>query len=257
MTITETPLPNPHDTVRPAQRLSAVLCGSFHRDPERLRRLHAELRTCFDLLSPRDVRFVDPDAGFVRLSHEADMPESDIEDKHLTALRSADFVWLHAPGGYVGSSAAMEIGEAVAVGVPVFGSESPNDPVLAARVKVVPSVQAVTQSVLDENACPGRGLDRLQRYYKAAAARRGWSGESARETVLLLLEELGELARATRKLEGIARHQSDAELDVAAEIADIQLYLVHLANSLNLDLGGAVTDKERVNAKRFERSSVA
>lgn len=237
--------------------LTAVLCGSFHRDPVGLRTAHAALSRCFDLLSPGDVDFVDPAADFVKLRDEVDDDAVAIEERHLAALRRADFVWLHAPDGYVGISGAMELGEAAAVGVPILCSTPPADPILAAKVVVVESPEVVSGELLDVIADPGSGLFRLQRYYDAVARRRGWSNESARDTLLLLTEELGELARAVRRLEGMARHQSDSADDVGAELADVQLYLVHLANGLGLDLSDAVTAKERVNAKRFQQSRVA
>jgi len=256
MTLLDTGLPT--QPVHASQAvLSAVLCGSFRRDPEGLRRVHAQLDRRFNVLSPRAVEFVDPFAEFVRLPDEVGQAEVDIEDRHLAALRAADLMWLHVPDGYIGTSAAMEVGEAVAVGIPIFCATAPTDAVLASRVTVVPDPDAITPALLEEVGLPGRGLDRLQRYYRATALRRGWSNESARDTLLLLTEEMGELARAVRKLEGMARHHPDSEADVSAELADMQLYLVHLANGLGLDLSKAVTDKERVNARRFEQSRVA
>jgi NTP pyrophosphatase (non-canonical NTP hydrolase) len=242
---------------RDGRTLSVVLCGSFRRDPEGLRLIHHELETRFNLLSPLAVDFVDPDAEFVRLPSEVGRPEIDIEDRHIAALRTADLMWLHAPEGYVGASAAMELGEAVAVGIPIFCLTPPADTVLAARVTVVSQIDDLTSSLVETVGRPGKALSRLQHYYESVARRRGWSNESASDTVLLLTEELGELARAVRKLDGIARHHPDKAADVGAELADMQLYLVHLANGLGLDLSNAVTDKERVNARRFEQSRVA
>lgn len=251
----------PHDAASAPscdEALTAVLCGSFHRDLVGLRTAFASLSQRCELLSPRDVDFVDPTADFVRLRGQADEDAVAIEDRHLAALRQADFVWLHSPEGYVGTSAAMEIGEAAAVGIPILSSTPPLDPIVAAKVFVVESPAVVTAELLETITDPGSGLNRLQRYYDVVARRRGWSDESARDTLLLLTEELGELARAVRRLEGMARHQADSAVDeVGAELADVQLYLVHLANGLGLDLSAAVTAKERVNASRFQQSRVA
>jgi NTP pyrophosphatase (non-canonical NTP hydrolase) len=237
--------------------LSAVLCGSFRRSPERLRECFATLSAQFTILSPLSIDFVDPDAEFVRLPHELGQPENAIEELHLQALKSADLVWLHTPDGYVGTSAAMELGQAWALGVPVFAAERPADPVIAAKVAIVESIEHVSEALLTRTTLPGNGLERLQRYYRTAALRRGWSAESTRDTLLLMTEELGELARAVRKVEGLARHQQDSIANVGEELADMQLYLVHLANGLGLDLAEAVTLKERVNARRFEHTRVA
>jgi hypothetical protein len=39
------------------------------------------------------------------------------------AIRNSQFVWLHAPEGYIGTSGALEIGYAHAHGVPVYTTE--------------------------------------------------------------------------------------------------------------------------------------
>ena len=237
--------------------LTAVLCGSFRRDPVGLRSCFAHLSEVCVVLSPTSVEFVDENVEFVRLPDEVGQPEHAIEERHLDSLKRADFVWLFAPDGHVGVSAAMELGHAWALGVPVFSSQHPTDPVIAAKVTHVDSPTDVGDALLGNATLPGHGLERLQHYYRTTAQRRGWSNESARDTLLLLTEELGELARSVRKLEGLARHQPDAATDVRHELADMQLYLVHLANGLGLDLAQAVTDKERINAHRFERARVA
>jgi NTP pyrophosphatase (non-canonical NTP hydrolase) len=82
------------------------------------------------------------------------------------------------------------------------------------------------------------------------ARRRGWDDESARDTMLLLTEEIGELARAVRKHEGLKRDHA-YDTDIAEELADVQLYLLHLASIQKIDLGDAVTAKETHNEKRF------
>ena len=244
-------------TVQRHSRLKAVMCGSFRRDHASLSVAFDELARHFEILSPASVDFVDTDAEFVRVAEEWNQEAGAIEERHLQAMRSADLVWLHAPDGYVGRSASMELGYARALGIPVFCVEAPKDEVLSELVTVVPRIESIEESVLQAVDKPGVGLARLQDYYRTAAARRGWSGESARDTLLLLTEEMGELARAIRKNEGLARHHGEDVSDVAGELADVQLYLVHLANSLGLDLSHAVTAKELVNAGRFANTRVA
>jgi len=243
------PTTGPHPTPRlhDASALTAVLCGTFRRDREGLIRAFHSLRQHSVLLSPISVDFLDPTAEFVRLPQEQSDSIRDVEQRHLTAIAAADFVWLHAPNGYVGSSATLELGHAQALGIPVFSDTAPIDATLAAFVTVVEGPEAAP-GVL--TAAPGTGLCALQKYYGRIAARRGWGDESAQDTLLLLIEELGELARTVRKRAGIARDGRGASEPVAEEIADVQLYLVHLANILGVDLAGAVTDKDAVNAAR-------
>lgn len=245
-----------HEQRQPAAatRFSAVLCGSFRRDTDGLRRSLDLLRVEFEVLSPASLDFVDPAADFVRLEHELGESESTVERRHLDAIGHADVVWLHAPEGYVGTSAAMELGHASAQGVAVYADTAPSDPVLASLVSVVPSPEFIPRVADRTDGDPGTGVGRLQRYYATVAARRGWANESPRDTLLLMTEEMGELARAVRMAEGLDRQQLDSGSNLAEELADVQLYLVHLANSLGLDLAAAVSEKEERNSARFEQT---
>jgi len=228
--------------------LSAVLSGSFRRDPVGLRRTFEDLSKTYQVLSPSSVDFVDFAADFVRLPHEMAIASGEIEASHVAALTRADFVWLFVPEGYVGSSAALEVGIAHASGIPVFCDHLPADEVVASMVSLVDGMDSVPPQLAPS---PGRALGALQNYYRRVAERRGWHSETPTESLLLLTEELGELARAVRKDLGLRRDTSYPDSTIAAELADVQLYLVHLANSLEVDLAEAVTSKEQVNAARF------
>ena len=87
----------------------------------------------------------DDDEAFVRDAAEQGMSPLEIETGHLLAICQADFVMLHAPDGYVGLSAAMEIGFATAQECPVFSRTAPQNIALRGLVKVVPSVYDALQ----------------------------------------------------------------------------------------------------------------
>ena len=124
----------------------AVLCGSYKRDREGLWRAYDELVTTgCQVLSPRRMWF--DDAEFVRDIAEQRISPQAIEAWHLSAIRQANFVMLHAPDGYVGLSAAMEIGFATAQKCPVLSRTAPQDIALRGLVKVVPSVYDVLCAV--------------------------------------------------------------------------------------------------------------
>lgn len=233
----------------------AVVCGSFRRGLATLRTDFASLTNAgVEVLSPAGLDFVTERDGFVLLEHEVNELPGDVERRHLEALRASDFVWLHTPDGYVGPSGAFEIGVAQMAGVPVFAREAPTDATLANFVRVVTSIADAVVSVQDglpESA--GAPLEPLQRYYARAAARRGWDEEGPAESMLLLTEEVGELSRAVRTSIGLSRHGNAPAGHAAEELADIQLYLVHLANVLKVDLAAAVTAKEKENALRARR----
>ena len=237
--------------------MKVAICGSFRRDQDGLRGAYDELLDSgAAVLSPVDPDFVLEEDGFAFAAHEIGERPADVEARHLLAMQAADFVWLHAPNGYVGPSAAMELGFAHAVGLPVYAEAAPGDPVLAEFVRVVErpasAVAARTPGQSAEDA-PTRALWALQQYYRRAALERGWEQETAQETLLLLTEEVGELTRAVRKTRNGLVHGTQE--DPALELADVALYVVHLANVLEVDLAEAVSVKERINAERFGTAS--
>lgn len=238
---------SPFPEREPFDRFAVVLCGSYRRDPEGLAKIFEILNRDYEVLSPDGLDFVDPEADFVRLPFEMDEEVVAIEERHLSAIAASDFVWLHAPEGYVGTSAALEIGYAKALGIPVFTDTIPVDETLAAMIHLVEE-PARAEEVLQPD--PGAGLVALQIYYDRMVERRGWDDETAKDALLLLTEEIGELARAIRKTEGLARSGGYDGVDVGEELADVQLYIIHLANILGIDLASAVTVKEAVNAER-------
>jgi NTP pyrophosphatase (non-canonical NTP hydrolase) len=213
------------------------------------------LQERYEVLSPISVEFVDPAVDFVRLPHELHDDESSIEQKHLDALVDADFVWLHAPDGYLGLSAAFELGHAKSLGIPIFSDTAPLEAMYTPWITIVDSPDKI--ELRQELRAPGNGIRSLQNYYERIARRRGWADESAQDTLLLMTEEMGELARAVRKAAGIARHGDWDGQDVGEELADVQLYLVHLANVLGIDLADVVTAKEAINARRSAEADVA
>jgi NTP pyrophosphatase (non-canonical NTP hydrolase) len=161
-------------------------------------------------------------------------------------MERADLVWLHCPEGYVGASGAMELGHAHALGIRVFATESPEDVTLRDLVTVSES-PAAALSALDAEPgdAPSDGLVGLQSYYARVAELRGWSDETATLTLEHLRGEVDELEDALSQR---------AETEMALELADVQLYLVHLANILEIDLGAAVQAKEKINESRFRLS---
>jgi NTP pyrophosphatase (non-canonical NTP hydrolase) len=228
--------------------LRAVVCGSFRRDPEALQREYRELQEAgCAVISPVDLDFVAEIDGFVYGRDDRGKSSSEIEGHHLQAMEKADLVWLHCPDGYVGTSAAMELGFARAMGIRVFASGRPDDVTLSDLVWIGGSPQAAVAAVQrDIGEAPSDALLALQSYYARAARERGWAGESARQTLDLLRGEIGELEEALDEA---------ADEAAALELADVQLYVVHLANVLGVELGDAVRAKERINADRFRRSA--
>ncbi len=231
-----------------------VLSGSFRRDLEGLRLIHEELTDLgCRVLSPTHVEPSREVDGFMFMrGEEVEAPER-IELKHLDAIQRATFVWLHAPEGYVGLSAALEVGFAHAQGVPVFCRAEPSDITLRSFVHEANSAAEVVSAAKENKLpIPAPNLRTFQRYYKRVASQRGYERETAQNCLLLMVEEVGELARAIRAREKLVRHgPSGRNGTESQELADVFLYVVHMANILDLDLGSAVRDKEFHNLAKF------
>lgn len=232
--------------------MKTTLCGSFRKDLESLAKQRDELLSKnVEILSPVSVDFVDCENGFARTKAELKHNPKDIEAAHIEAIKASDFVWLFAPEGYVGLSAGFEIGVASTLGIPIFSLTEPVDITIREFVTVVPSITSVVEDFLYPPT-PSKPLKDLQAYYARMSEIRGFSKESARDTLLLMVEEVGELARAVRKHEGLARDKQTLET-IESEAADIQLYLLHFANNQGFDLGEAVRIKETINHERYNK----
>jgi NTP pyrophosphatase (non-canonical NTP hydrolase) len=207
-------------------------------------------------LSPADLDFVAEREGFVFAAHEEGDEPWVIEQRHLDQILSADFVWFHGADGYVGKSGALELGFAHAHGVPIYGTTQPSEIGFRDMVAIVARPTDALDRIHERNTAPSNSVPRLQQYYRHVAAERGYDQETLQDAMLLLTEEVGELARAIRKRVGLIREGGYDDGDAAGEeLADIQLYVVHLANLLGIDLADAVRVKETANTRRFEDRS--
>ncbi len=117
----------------------------------------------------------------------------------------------------------------------------------------------MTQKELLESLDKNSSLPDIQRYVKSVVSMRGFDGESIQETMLLLLEETGELAKAIRKSETKMSVDSDKLQNydtVESEVADVFFVLTAVCNKLGIDLLTALKEKEAQNIDRnwtFER----
>ena len=102
-------------------------------------------------------------------------------------------------------------------------------------------------------------LTQVQEYVDMMVKIRGFDKESIQETVLLLLEEMGELAKAVRKSEtkmSVDESRMNSYESVESEVADVFFVLTALCNRLNINLLNAFKEKEMKNCERkwnFER----
>lgn len=93
-------------------------------------------------------------------------------------------------------------------------------------------------------------LKEFQKFYAKIAKERSFDKETAQDTLLLMVEEIGELARAVRKQSGIKTANKSQMYPIEEEVADIFAYLLHISNILKIDLDNAFWKKEEENKKR-------
>ena len=96
-------------------------------------------------------------------------------------------------------------------------------------------------------------LKELQQYIKDVIEMRGFSNQGIEKTMLLLIEEVGELAKSIRK------NATDMNIDknkvnhydtIESEVADVFIVLINVCNKLDIDLYKALKNKEEENIKR-------
>ena len=98
---------------------------------------------------------------------------------------------------------------------------------------------------------PDASLTEIQEYVGKVLQLRGLSGQPVQNSVLLLCEEVGELAKAIRKnTTGMSIGEGSDNFIVAEEMADIIIVLSEIANTLGINLADAFIAKEMVNVNR-------
>lgn len=111
----------------------------------------------------------------------------------------------------------------------------------------------MTQNELYSKVCETSNLDTIQSYVAEILKLRGFTSDTVQDKMLLLTEEVGELAKAIRKTNtSIAIDYSREEYfdTIENEIADVFIVLLSLCNLLKLDLYKLFIMKEEKNIKR-------
>jgi hypothetical protein len=168
----------------PASQLRVTVSGSFRRH---LSAIQDAVQALTDegaiVLSPSDPRIVDAFGDFVFVSSDRRRSIKGIQARHLDAIAHSEFLWLVCPDGYVGQSAAMEVGFAVAAGTRIFADVAPSDWTIRQFVTPVGHVRV---------ACAlARGLD-----------------PSPRDELSLLLDPEATLDEVHRELQSVAHSLS-------------------------------------------------
>jgi len=90
----------------------------------------------------------------------------------------------------------------------------------------------------------------LQAYVWQTNIDRGVDLVDPSKKLVLLMEEVGEVARAIRKSVGMGFTNTTKTSELGEELADVQILLLGLASMMDVDMVKAVADKEDKNKQR-------
>ena len=239
------------------RKLSIVISGSISRYFDGISETVKTFESLsIDVLSPKASKVINPGEEFAVLKTDDTSNLQTLEQRHLDAITAADALYLYDPEGYIGDSSKMELGWAVALGRPIFCKELVADSTLKFFCGTVATPKQVNKML--GNRSPLESINErssiavLQRYIHEMVMRRGFDKEKPRDILLLLVEEVGELAKALRKYLGLKTDQNKQEryTELESELADVFIYLLDLANLLETSLFHALREKEQENEKR-------
>ncbi len=239
------------------KKLSVVISGSFRRHFDGISETVKTFDSLgVDIFSPKASKVVNPGDEFAILETDDTGDPQTLEQRHLDAITNADALYLYDPDGYIGDSSKMELGWAIALGKPVFCKKLVDDSTLKLFCGKVATPEQVKEELL--NRAPIDTINErssvavLQYYIHEMVARRGFDKETPRDALLLFVEEVGELAKAMRKYLGLKTDQDKQEryTNLESELADVFIYLLDIANLLDISLFHALYDKEVENEKR-------
>ena len=97
---------------------------------------------------------------------------------------------------------------------------------------------------------PEPTLKDLQEYVVEMELERGFSHQNILQKCLMLGEEVGELFKAVRKKEKIKIDVKSTIGSVEEELADIIIFVLSIANRLDINIEQALRRKEEINKQR-------
>lgn len=109
------------------------------------------------------------------------------------------------------------------------------------------------QKKLHDQLSSNMTLTEIQDYIKKVIDIRGFGNQPVEQAMLLLVEEVGELAKAIRKEKTnmcIDKSKIKNYDTVEGEIADVFIVLTSVCNLLNINLYDVFYEKESINVER-------
>lgn len=93
-------------------------------------------------------------------------------------------------------------------------------------------------------------VKQLQDYVWKINVERGFNREDPSKKLVMLIEEVGELAKSIRKTAGLKFTDTTKRTEAEEELADVQIVLLGLASLMGVNMVDAVSKKESKNRKR-------
>ena len=90
----------------------------------------------------------------------------------------------------------------------------------------------------------------IQKYIWQKNIDRGFAEEAVEKKMLMLTEEVGELAKAIREHIGMGFSSTTSKSEAAEELADVLIITLGLASKLDIDIYDALNSKESKNETR-------
>ncbi len=240
------------------REISVVISGSFRRHYDAIKSAIKDFENLdVKVLSPKSSQIINPGEEVAILATDDVQSPDILEKRHLEAIQRADALYISNPEGYLGASTILELGWANALGKPIFSSDASTD----ATIKFFSGGAATPREVKEALAkrspvdalTPQSSLAQLQAYVREMVVRRGFEKETPQDVLMFFVEETGELAKAMRKYLGrkTDKEKIDRYGNVEDELADMLIYLIDLANILEVPLFEALYKKEQENEKRI------
>ena len=239
---------------------SIVISGSFRRHFDGIKKTVEFFELLgVNVISPKASKIINPGEEFAIIETDDTNDKQTLEQRHLDAITNADALYLYDPDGYIDDSSKMELGWAIALGKQVFCKELISDSTLKFFCGEIASPKQVVEKLLNQslvNTINKRSsVPALQNYIHKMVIKRGFDNEKPQDVFLLLVEEVGELAKAMRKYLGLKTDQNKNKQDkyskLEDEMADVFIYLLDLANLLKISLFNSLHKKEKENDKRI------
>ena len=235
---------------------SVTISGSLRKFLDNIREYIKDFEeNGIEVLSPKISELQTDIDGFIYFKNDKKKPFDLIEKTHLLNISNSDFLFVVNPNGYIGTSTLIEIGYALALNKKIFSLDLPKDKMLRKFVisgKTIPQIiKLLPLKRHKELSELSPDLNKMQRYMRKKVIERGFDEESENDLFILLLEEIGELARIIRLYSGLKTKettiQNHESLDVEEEIADIFIYILIFANKFGINLFRSFISKEQKN----------